>query len=679
MRHAGADDPAIQGLKDYMSAQMMGVDKWGVSKPAAPEDPGLDPLSADEVVDMARKHLAKLRDLETNQPDNWKDIGEEAWWVLRCHQAWSRKPEAMQNNSEEKDPVAGLTMPSLSYDTNLLSMQAAKRPDLKLSHTDALRTANLVMPAAPPSQELENFEVSEGQTKKKPRQPSDEDIYDLDTDNPYDEPATPGAPTSPQSRTTPASKSPSKSGNSSTKADPQGEQKFEEDKITPSPAMPEPALDIDLGQQGGKKPDTAIVLRGEFKKQIEIKYERQLGYLKVKKAVVELNGKIDFKGEGEKEIIFGGYGALSGQPGALSNSAGDKFEGTIIKGEKKEIGASGKVTGGLELGDKSSTKEGEPTKRGMAAKLFLGTQVKWGPVAHELKLVIAGIDETKSGTDMWTILGVEWSPVVIQGDFELPVSDGTNVRFTGMIKLTIEAEPDWKKIGARLAQALGRQVAVEAGAITAGGAAAGAGAAEVIPTGVGGAAVGELVIAGGFAAIAAAQVYAFYKSAEEIEDLKELQRGADQGVDNFCGGYLAHLGINGGGTKGGPLWSKGEEHAEINLKGRLKRAAHFLNEKYQPKKPFNEDDKDLREVVLEGVKRDAESWRTAVRLTYETAIRTAFYNAWYNRVQRDHDIPYARARVGLASVEPADEPDYNWVNAVGARAAAGMRLPPHRR
>lgn len=658
VRHAGADDAAIQALKDYESAQLIGVDKWGVSKSARPEDAELDPMTANQIVTLAGERLVKLRRLEKDSPDDWRNIGEEAWWVLRCHNAWSRKPEAMQINLEKMDPIGGLWMPGLSYDINLLAMQAARRPDLKVFHSDAFASANLVMPAGQTSEVVEGgLEVQEGRTNQ---------------------PSKPEAQPSSRFRGSGAAALPK-----------QGEMKMGEDRISPNPVMPVPPLGVDLSIPGGRKAATALVMRGEFKRQFEIKYERQLGYLKVKKAVVEFNGKIDFKTEGEKELVIGAFGALATKPGESVSGGGDKLEVMLAKGQDKQTGVSGKVTGGLDIGGQGRTKEGDSgssTARGMKTELYLGTQVAWGPIAQELKLVIVGIDETKSGTDMFTILGIKWSPIVVQGDFELPVSDGTNVKFAGSVKLTIEAEPDWVMIGARLGQTLGRQVAVEAGAITAGGTAAagtaaGTGVAETTVTAAGGAAVGELVIAGGFVAVAAAMVYAYYKSVVEIEDLKELQRGSNQGVKDFCGGYLAYLGISGAGQPSGALWKEGQRHAEIQLKARVKRAAHFFNERTQ-KQLFADEDPELREKILGGIKKDAASWRMAVYFSYETAVRTLFYKVWLARVRgtaSERNALYARANAGLSSVDPSDEPDYSWVNAVGRRGAVGMRRPAHAR
>jgi hypothetical protein len=667
VRHATADTIAIQSLKDYTAAQLIGLDKWGVSKRAEPDDAELDPMSADEIVALAADKLAAFDRLESETPDDWRNIGELAWWVLRCHYAWSRKPEAMVVKADERDPVARLWMPGLSYDTNLLAMRAARRPDLQVFHRDAFDTANLVMPARPTSEEVESALAP---AESKPGQALDSAPSDATV---HARPTTAGAAAS--SRAAPASTAP-----------PPATLALPEDRISPDAAMPKPPIAVDLSEAGGTKAETALVLRGEFKRQFEIKYERQLGYLKVRKATVEFNGKVDFKSDGQKELVIGAFGALATKPGERVGGAGDRLETTLVKGADKETGVSGKVTGGVELGGQNRTKDAgdaASTASGMKREIYIGAQVAWGPIAQELKLVVIGHDETKSGTDQFTILGLKWSPIVVQGEFELPVSDGTKVKFVGSVKLTIEAEPDWPKIMARLGEMVGRQVAVEAGAITAGGAAAtgaGAGAAEAT-TVAGGAAVGELVIAGGFVAIGAALVYAYFKSVEEIEDHKALQHGAKAGVADFCGGYLAHLGIPAGGQPSGAFWTEGQRHAELQLQARVRRAARMLNERYQ-QQLFTDDAPDLRAAILDGVKADASSWRTAVYFSYETAIRTLFYKAWLARVAgtaAERNAVYARAHAGLSSVELADEPDYAWVNAVGTTGASGMRRPKHAR
>ena len=82
-------------------------------------------------------------------------------------------------------------------------------------------------------------------------------------------------------------------------------------------------------------------------------------------------------------------------------------------------------------------------------------------------------------------------------------------------------------------------------------------------------------------------------------------------------------------------------------------------------------------AILDGVASDARSWRLAVYLSYETAVRTLFYREWERRTGAITEARrlQARARAGLSSVELADQPDYDYVNAVGMQAAAGTRLP----
>nr|WP_294507599.1 DUF4157 domain-containing protein [uncultured Rhodopila sp.] len=461
-----------------------------------------------------------------------------------------------------------------------------------------------------------------------------------------------------------------------------GDMVMPEDRITVLP-MPTPALDAGLYKPLGGKDEIALVVRGEFARQFEIKFEKQLGYLKVKKAVVEFNGKIDFKGEGKKELLIGALGSLASKPGESVSLGGDKLELTA-KAEDKGTGVTGKVSGGLNIAGQGRTK-GDPgeavTRRGMKSQLYLGCQVAWGPIAQELKLVILGIDETKTGTDMWTVLGIDWSPLLVQGDFDLPVTDGTKVKFSGTAKLTISAEPDWPKIAARLAPLIGRGVATEgaivaggASAAAAGGAAAGVGGAEAAAAAPVVAGLGEIVIVSGFAAGIIVMIYSYFKTIQDIEDLKELQRASDAGVADFAGGYLAHLGI-GVSTGKGLLASEGARLAEINLTARMARAQRFLADKYPTVTLSNAD---LRGAVLGGIAKDAKSWRKAVYLTYETAIRTAFFKAWREKMGErttPAQVLNARARAGVSSVDLADDPDYAYINAVGSNAAQGMRLP----
>jgi hypothetical protein len=619
-----ADNPAIQGMKDYLSSEFIGGEKWGIGTgQGSSKDPDLSALTtAVEVIEEARSHLDELRRLERDDPENWKAIGFEAWWVLRCDRNWHTRDDAVQidpSKFEPRDyghPRLGLYMPGLSYDTNVLTGQAARRPDLQVLPPDEFLSTDLVLPPTPPSGE------------------TDDDLNQAGS----------------QTESSRRGIGPSRIGPSDDHST--GELKLGEDRITATPKMPEPPLTVDFGHPQ----NPALVVRGEFSRSFDISFQRQLLYLKVKRATVDFNGKVDFKGEGQKELVFSTFGALSEGKARY----GEKFEETLAKGTVSDTGISGKITGGLEVG---GSQDRANMRTGPTAKLVVGAQVSWGPVAEQLKLVIIGVDATKQGTDVFTILGIEWSPIIVKGEYDLPARDGTTVRFTGVITLTIVAEPDWALLAERFAPALGRQVVAGPNALVSGGSSA------------------DLFIYGAFVAGGALSIYSYYRSVEDIEDLKELKRGADQGWDDFYGGYLAYYGISAGGQPSGSLWKEGQRHAEINAMGRTRIAARAYNE-WKQQKIFADDDPALRDAIREGTKdKYSESMSNAVSFSYEQAVRTLFFKAWLERQSGTTPtvaaLYNARARAGLRDIsgDLVDEPDYGWVNSVGSQGAAGMRRP----
>ncbi len=689
IRHAGADDPSIQGLKDYLSSESIGSDNWGISSYSPPDDEDLDLMTAEELVNLAGEHLKKLRDIEANYPDNWRSIGEEAWWVLRCSEAWSRKPLSNKifEHDYNGDPLGGmeyLTMPGLPADMIYLREQASKRPDLKTYQTDKFLDENLVKNTNPVNTEIEDISVD---NKHKPLIQNSKDAFAknraIDDGKFF------------------------------------GSVGLENNFISEDSPMPTPNLNFDLDKISGNGPERTLVLRGEFKKPFEIKYERNLWLLKVKKVVVELNGKIDFKGDGEKELVLGLYGALSNKTGERIIGGGDKGEYTITKVEDKDTGLSGKLSGGIDLGSQSKTKDLDSSRLiGGKAEIYLIGQVAWGPLSQELKIVVLGYDETKSGADKLTIAGIKWSPIVTKAVIELPVSDGTKVKFDGTVKITIEAVPDWIKIIAKISESVGREVIVKDSVLIAGGANAGAMetgtfiaedalASETMETGIfigESALAGETIIMGGFVAGGVLAIYSYYKSIEEIEDFKELKRGANQGCEDFCGGYLAYLGILSSGKSEGMLWKEGQRHAELNFHGRVKKAIPIINQKFKnildraendfqvkkiglkkieqyrkEMKPLTEESMEVMEAIRSGILSDANSWKQAVYFSYETAVRSYFYYTWLKRTGNLRQAYLARAYAGISGVEPNIEPDYSWVNAVGKNGSKGWRPPTNKR
>jgi hypothetical protein len=596
----------------------------------------------------ARGHLERLRELEANEPDNWFDIGEEAWYVQRAHAAWMARPEAhatteyAPGDPRRFDPLGGadvLTMPGMSYDTSLLAKQAGRREDLKPWVPDAFEETKLQVPLLPVPEETDEDEdldatpagpIAEGE---QPRPI----VYKRRAGSPAAKPKAPKSPT----------------------------YVFTEDTLHSLPHMPETPLVVPT-EEHAEKADWALVVRGEYKRTFEFKYEpaRPIagGWLNLKKADVTFAGQLDFKGDGRREILVGALGSVatsSLKPGSSSGGGAGKTEGTIYS-EKSDTGAFVTAKGGLELGVAEKGKPEALPTRGTKAELYLSGEVGIGPVSTELKIIIVGFDETNPDAP-FKVLGIKWSPLITTvGPIEIPLTDGTKAVFKGKMSVAFEAEPNWAKILARVGEWVGRRAVVAEGAAVAGGtgaAATGTGAVAAVGA-------GELIIAGGFVAAGAAVIYAYYRSAQEIENLKDLQRGADAGWDDFYGGFLSAIGIKTALTRKGPLWDEGARHGKIILDWRVKAAARHLNDAHPDLRiKFTDDDAMVREYLLGVIQQHKEQWMHAVENAYEKAVRTKFYNAWRRKVgetEAEKDDLYARARAGLSKLEPDEDPDYDW-------------------
>ena len=675
----GPDDPKVQPMKQYDEATAYGDERYfQQSSGTAADDETLDGLSTQEIVAMAKGYLDELRALRARTPDDWKaaaaqrgtnwppevlrwyTIGEKAWWVLRCDHAWRRKPDAMQVAPGNLDPIAGLYMPGLSYDTDELAMLAAARPDLKVEHRDAFPTASFAAqpadiavstadapafggPAGTPAQSGSGTAGGAGAAGRSGRMPSDETI------------------------TLPA------------------------DQITGQTPLPGAALDVAPPKLVGAHGKDLLALRGELKRDFEFKYEppRPIlgGWLIVKKSTISLSGKLDFQGQGSPKIVVGGFGNLVSGGGSVSSGAGQKSEVTIAEG-KTTSGVGGKVTGGLELGGLGKTKdeEGAQTARGMKAELYVAGKVSLGPVSTELKIVLVGIDETKSvgdqaatGTGPFKILGLKWTITPYEGKIPIPLDDGTTAVLTGTVSFAIEAEPDWKKVAAEVAKLFGRPVVAEEGAVAA--------------SGVGAIGAGEAILVAGFAAGAVLTIYAYYRSVEQIEALKDLGRTSNQAVTDFEAGYLQALGLQ--AAAGNPSSAPGKEGARqgsIYVGYRLRtwrshehdsdyiqrqhdaedaaRRAQGLGPYPGTYKPPTFTDAELIDAFKDGWQRQgAGSIVHAIDLAYEDAIRVQIYRAY--EIQFPDEVTTragrynALARAGLSRYLdhdlPSDQPDLTWM------------------
>lgn len=640
VRKAKKGDTSINAFKMFSESENPIADgHWAVGPTDWQDrDFTFQEMTTDAVLAAGRQHLAALRRLEADEPDNWMDIGREAWMVLRAHHEWMGRPEAEQIvPSAPGDPLGGgqvLTMPGMSYDTVLLSAQASRRPDLRAYYKDAFEAVRLEPPLDPVSTETD----AEEDLDAKPPEPGQPILYKP----------------KPGSRRR-APKSPI--------------YEFTSDTIHATPDMPETPLVVP--QDAHDKAEYAIVVRGEFKRTFEFKYSppRPIagGWLLLTKSELVFAGQLDFKGEGKKEILVGALGTRITKPGELTSGAAAKGETTLASG-KSDSGFFGKAKGGLEFGgqDKRKTAEGEQSARGLKAELYLSGEVGWGPVSTELKITIFGIDETRSvpdqqsiGSGVFKILAIKWSPLIVSaGPLEVPLTDGTKAVFSGKVSYAFEAEPNWVQILAKVSEMVGRQAVVADGAAVAGGSGA-------VATGIAALGVGELVIAGGFLAGGAVTVAAYFKAVEEIESLKGLGQASNAGWDDFYAGFLEGLGITTNmNTMHGALYTEGARHAKVILDWRVKAAARSLNDAHPDLKlKFSDDDPEVRDYLKGVIANHQEQWGRACSAAYENAVRTTFYKAWQNQVgatNAEHDDLNARARAGLKNLTPTDQPDYEW-------------------
>lgn len=692
VRHAGADDPGIQGMKEYEPAQHWGDDDYwqaGRSSLQDADDPDLDRLSAKEIVEKAAGYLAQLRAAEARSDEDWKalgkqmgtgwppdvlawyTIGEKAWWVLRCHRAWMRKPEASQVNTDDLDPIAGLTMPGLAYDTNVLAGQAAKRPDLRVDHADAFATADLG------------------------GQPDEVAISTEDADTISDRPATVAPPPSGGGRG-PGARGGSGGGAGRGAAGADSTIVFPDDVLHSRPKPPTLSIILSAPKSAGGVNDP-ILLRGEFKRPFEFKYNppREIfgGWLLVKKAGIAFSGKVDFKGQGKQTILISGLGNLATDAGGTTTSGGGtKAEDTLAEG-KTASGVFGKLKLGGEISGVDKSKPGAQTDRGMKAELYVTGSVGWGWTSTELKVVLVGIDETKSvsdqiatGTGPFKILGIQWSIIPYENAvLEIPLTDGTTATFTGNVAFLVEAEPNWPKVVAEVGKRLGRNVVLEEGAIAAGG--------GTLTTGLAALGTGEFIVIGGALAGTALLLYAYYTSVQAIEQLKDLQTTARRGVDDFLAGYMTMLGFTPPvGDSSSVAGKEGSRHAEALIKDKIRawrarendsdykqRQRDLYNQARRaqgksewpadkPYEPPKLSDDDLLEVWRQTWHEQSyEKISRYVLLAYETAIRSQIYRAFAaaypGQVDTKAGQMNARARAGIPidGDIPSDQPDLGWL------------------
>ena len=134
-------------LKLRKEATDLYSESWSRRTPGAWDtDAELDGYTEAELVEKAHEALDLLEQAE-EKDESEAHIGWLAWKILRYHEAWGRNTAGRGLDDKSGDPLAGLTMPGLGYDTTILSMKAAKRADYQRQvHPDAFLDAELEMP-----------------------------------------------------------------------------------------------------------------------------------------------------------------------------------------------------------------------------------------------------------------------------------------------------------------------------------------------------------------------------------------------------------------------------------------------------------------------------------------------------------------------------------------------------
>ena len=493
-RQGTADDEALnKGAKLYEDAAMHGLGKWAVGRHRrqGADDADLDPLTYAELLEFARDQLAELRRLEAEEPDNWRAIGYQAWMVQRAHKAWLRRPESMQVDTQDLDPVAGLTIPGLSYDTNLIGMQAGRRPDLIVPHSDAFDD-DILKPAAVHAEEGEDtIQVAEKPPPKLPPLKGAGAAKDVTLD---------------------------------------------EDTVTPLPGMPQ-MDDVSLGLPGAEEAAMGKSVRvPNIKAKLPIwsapKGAAPDGYFQLKGVEIGLEGYVDWGSKGPQEIAVGRLVSLEKGKAFGSGIKGDcKFK------EWQSDSWKFKWKGGFEVVEGSASAK---TKYEISTAI----EASNGNFVGEVK-VFCSYDEEKGEL---RIGGVKVSPIGVQGEFKLPLTDGTDVTMKGKALLSFDIQPNWAKIAQRLGLRVG------------GAAAAGAGGGSAIATGLGAVAAAEVAVAGAAVLGIAVTVYASYRGMKDWTDIKKVLPIADQASADMRAGFLSVFGVSQpGGKTDGPMYAKGVE------------------------------------------------------------------------------------------------------------------------
>lgn len=422
-------------------------------------------------------------------------------------------------------------------------------------------------------------------------------------------------------------------------------------------APPEnPDVHLDTGGATHVRPAFVSVggkVKGQFAMKRELK--RDLKYA----TLDAVTFKVDFEA------------SVPGQAGTVTYGGKSESKGGTTKDKKQTelsvpLGEIKPDFGGGEL--KVAAKGGWEHNEDKATAVT-SAEVTWGWCVGEIKIELFGLDSDKGLVPprVKCSAGGKYS--------KDHIVQGYKMNLTG--KCTVEAEvtPNYVEIGKAFGRVVSRVTggpATAAGAGAAGGAGATAAAGEAAAeTGVAAVGTGELLFAAGLLTIPATMVYALYRDAGDIREMKAAGERADTAAKEFIAGYLSPFGI---GKVAGEFGPQGEAAGKKQIIARLdamerkyeaSRKADTAKHGYDRFGPFTPKDRDEGyERIKERVKEHAAIFKEGANGAFYSFVRSEIYRAWRREKElKDGSVPAdqdERVRLYvLGSKAPVDKPQWD--------------------
>lgn len=402
-----------------------------------------------------------------------------------------------------------------------------------------------------------------------------------------------------------------------------------------------PDVDIEIDPETGLDTAVAVSAGGGRKLKFSLPLKLKGKYLYVDGCDVTFEGTINL-GKGKRGSDQGMGNTENkggkGKSGASFKLSADNWKKEFAKGVAIKL----KTTAELGILDGKTKFELSET-----------FEAKAGILGFEIKAVAASYDESKDPDKRWEYLTVKPGGFV-SGEWEMMLG-GMPVVATGKASININIKVDWAEVSLELGRRKGAEWALEklaergAQAAVSGEAVAGAAtAAETIETGMAAVTAAEAAVAATAVAGIALTAYAYFKSVEEIQGIKDAAKMAEELSNSFQNGYLAGFGIK--VPAGGPLFDKGKETARAKFKIHLERAKARYKEKTG--ESLDEDQvKQLSLMMVDDVRKNETAFRSQVRGMFDHYIRSAALKAWKEKNKDEPNTAknekYVRTRMGL--------------------------------